>query len=196
MSEEWKWIKGYEGLYMVSNLGKIKSFRKPGDGYIRSMKNQKGDYLRFNLYNSNGIRKTKGVHVLVASAFLGEIPPGWQVHHMDGNKQNNSVANLEIVCPKEHREETKRMHPQIVTGMVNYNRYVRTREIQQYTMDGVLVASYPNAKEAGLATGICGRNILQVASGTPYDTKGNTRKQAGGYVWKFSEESEVLTCEV
>ena len=196
MSEEWKWIKGYEGLYMVSSLGRIKSFLKHSDGYIRSMKNQKGDYLRFNLYDKNGIRKTKSIHVLVASAFIGEITPGWQVHHIDGDKQNNAVSNLEIVCPKDHRVETKRMHPQIVTGMVNYNRYVRTREVQQYTMDGVFIASYPNAKEAGLATGICGRNILQVASGTPYDTKGNTRKQAGGYVWKFTEESEVMACEV
>ena len=118
------------------------------------------------------------------------------MHHIDGDKQNNAVSNLEIVCPKDHRVETKRMHPQIVTGMVNYNRYVRPREVQQYTMDGVFIASYPNAKEAGLATGICGRNILHVASGTPYDTKGNTRKQAGGYVWKFTEESEVMSCEV
>lgn len=181
---------------MVSSRGEIKSFLKDSDGYIRSMKNKNGDYLRLNLYDQNGNRKTKSIHVLVASAFIGEITLGWQVHHIDGNKQNNAVSNLEIVCPKDHRVETKRMHPQIVTGMVNYNRYVRTREVQQYTMDGVFIASYPNAKEAGLATGICGRNILQVASGTPYDTKGNTRKQAGGYVWKFTEKSEVMACGV
>ena len=196
MTEEWKWISGYSGLYMVSNLGRIKSFRKHSDGYVLSTKNCKGDYLRINLYDSNRIRVTKGIHVLVASAFIGEIPSGWQVHHIDGNKQNNEVSNLAIVCPLEHREETKRMHPQIVTGMVNYNRYVRTRKVQQYTTDGVFIAAYPNAKEAGLATGVCSRNILQVASSTPYNAKGNTRKQAGGYVWKFTEENEVTACGV
>lgn len=196
MIEQWKWINGYEGLYMVSNFGRIKSFRKHTDGYILSNKNRKGDYLRINLYDDNRIRITKGIHVIVASAFIGKIPLGWQVHHIDGNKQNNAVSNLEIVCPKDHWLETKKMHPQIVTGMVNYNRYVRTRKVQQYTIDGVLISSYPNAKEAGLATGVCGRNILQVASGTPYDAKGNTRKQAGGYVWKFSKESEAMQCEV
>lgn len=196
MSEEWKWISGYVGLYMVSSLGRIKSFRKHTGGYIRSNKNCKGDYLRINLYDSNRVRKTKGVHVLVASAFIGEIPPGWHVHHIDGNKQNNAASNLVIVCPKDHRLETKRMHPQIVSGMVNYNRYVRARVVQQYTMDGAFIAQYPNAKEAGLATGICGRNILQVASGTPYNAKGKTRKQAGGYVWKFTKESEAMGFEV
>jgi len=196
MSEEWKWISGYEGLYMISSLGRIKSFRKHTDGYVLSIKNRKGDYLRINLYDSNKIRITKGVHVLVARAFIEEPPPGWQVHHIDGNKQNNAVSNLEIVCPKDHRVETKRMHPQIVTGMVNYNRYVRTREVQQYTVDGAFIASYPNAKEAGFATGVCSRNILQVASSTPYNAKGSTRKQAGGYVWKFSEKSEAKRCEI
>lgn len=128
MSEEWKWVKGYEGLYMVS----------------------------------------------------------------DGCKQNNVASNLEIIQPREHRKETKKMKPQITNGMVTYNRFVRPREIHQYTADGVCIASYPNAKEAGLATGICSRNILQVASGTPYNSKGKTRKQAGGFIWKFKKESEVV----
>lgn len=195
MSEEWRWIKGYEGRYMVSNHGKIKSFLKHCEGYICSVKNQTGDYLRFNLYDSNGILKTKGVHVLVASTFIGEIPFGYEVHHIDGDKQNNSVSNLEIVSPKAHWIETKRMHPQIVSGMVTYNKCVRPKKIQQYTIDGVLVATYQNAKEAGLATGICHRNILQVASGTPYNAKGSTRKQAGGYVWSFKKEARDL-CEI
>lgn len=190
MSEEWKWIDGYEGIYMVSDLGRLKSFRKNQEGYILSNRNQKGDYLKVNLYDRERNRETKGIHVLVASAFIGQIPSGWHVHHMDGNKQNNAVTNLKIVHPKKHRLETKRAHPQIVDGMVNYNRYVRTRSVRQYTMDGDLLASYPNAMEASRATGVCKRNILQVASGTPYNAKGKTRKQAGGYVWRFAEKRD------
>lgn len=181
---------------MVSNLGRIKSFLKYNDGYIRSVKNSKEDYLRIVLCGRGNVRKTKGIHALVASAFIGDIPPGWQVHHIDGDKQNNTVSNLEIIHPREHRAETKRMYPQIEAGMVNYNKYVKPREVQQYTIDDVLVASYPNAMEASRATGVCHRNILQVADGTPYDAKGNMRKQAGGYVWKFKKESEGMLCEI
>lgn len=196
MNEEWKWVEGYEGLYMVSSLGNAKSFRKHKGGYILSIKNANGDYLRINLFDANGARKTIGIHVLVAKTFIGEIPAGWQVHHIDGNKQNNAVFNLEIVRPQDHRTETKRMNPQIETGMVNYNKYVRPREVLQYTLDGILVASYPNAKEAGLATGVCHRNILQVAAETPYNEKGSTRRQAGGYVWKFAKKGDVVSYEI
>lgn len=196
MIEEWKWIKNYEGIYMVSSLGRVKSFREHKDGYILSNKNQTGDYLRVNLYDKNRRLTTKGIHVLVASAFIGDIPAGHQVHHIDGNKQNNAVSNLSIVHPRDHRAETLKTRPQILSGMVTYNKHVRPKEIQQYTIDGILVASYPNAKEAGLATGVCARNILQVARGTPFNTNGNTRKQAGGYVWKFKKEREVMMCDI
>lgn len=180
---------------MISDGGRVKSFRKYENGYILSTINKSGDYLKVNLYDRNRSRVTKGIHVLVAAAFLGEIPEGWQVHHIDGNKQNNVVSNLEIIHPKEHRKETVSAHPQVDGGMRNYNRFVRPKTILQYAMDGSLVASYPNAKEAGLATGICSRNILAVASGTPFNAKGGKRKQAGGYIWKYEKESEVMPCE-
>ena len=51
---------------------------------------------------------------------------------------------------------------------------------------------YCNAMEASRNTGVCGRNILQVANKEPYNSKGSVRKQAGGYVWKFEKESEVM----
>lgn len=194
--ERWKWIDGYEGIYMISDFGRVKSFRKYEAGYILSNINKNGDYLRMNLYDSSGKRTTKGIHILVAAAFLGDIPKGWHVHHIDGNKQNNAARNLEIIHPKDHRAETVRVHPQINDGIRNYNKYVKTKAILQYTLDDTLVKSYPNAKEAGMATGICSRNILMVASKTPFNTRGGVRKQAGGYIWKFAEESEVMPCEV
>ena len=180
---------------MISDLGRIKSFRKCENGYILSNRNKTGDYLRINLYDVRRKRITKGIHVLVAAAFLGEVPRGWQVHHIDGNKQNNAASNLEIIHPKEHRIETVRANPQVDDGMRNYNRFVRPKTVLQYTLDGSFVNSYPNAKEAGLATGICSRNILAVASGTPFNASGAVRKQAGGYIWKYAKESEVMPCE-
>ena len=67
-----------------------------------------------------------------------------------------------------------------------------TIEICQYTIDGQLLATYSNGEIAGKITGVCPRNILQVANKQPYNNSGHVRKQAGGYVWKFADESEVM----
>ena len=194
-NEVWKWIKGYEGLYKISNRGRVKSFRKYKDGYILSNQDRNGWYLTINLFDACGRRKTTRIHVLVAEAFIGKIPIGYHVHHKDGNKQNNIVENLCISHPRAHRAVTEKEKPQIITGMVNYNRFQRPKQILQYTKDGYFIAKYANAKIASDLTGVCQRNILQVASGTPFNENGNVRKQAGGYVWKFADESEVMNCE-
>lgn len=192
MKEEWKWVKGYDGLYQISNFGRLKSFHKYSEsGYILSNTNQKGWYFTVNLLK-DGKRTTNRIHVLVAEAFIGEIPRGYHVHHKDGNKQNNRVDNLEIIHPKKHRKETEKICPQIVTGMNNYNKYERPKHIIQYDLDNHFIAEYANAEIASRLTGICQRNILQVAGKTPFNNKGNIRKQAGGYIWKFAEESEVV----
>ena len=196
MTEEWKWIKGYEGIYQISNHGRLKSFRESEGGYILSIKNKNGWYLTVNLFDGEGQRKTKRIHVLVAEAFIGEIPRGYQVHHKDGDKQNNTVGNLAIIHPSQHRKETEKVNPQITAGMVKYNQFQRPKRVRQYTSDGYFIAEYANAQIASELTGVCQRNILQVAHRTPFNSKGNIRKQAGGYVWMFAEEREVMRCEI
>lgn len=192
MKEEWKDIKGYEGLYQISNYGRLKSFKKNDKGYIMSNKNSKGWYLTVVLLDSAGIRKTERIHVLVAKHFIGDIPKGYHVHHKDGDKQNNFVKNLEIIHPRKHWFETEKSNHRVLQGLNDYNRYKKTKKIRQFTMDGVFLAEYVNGEIASRMTGICQRNILQVASKTPFNSKGSVRKQAGGYVWKFSNESEVV----
>lgn len=59
MIEEWKWIKGYEGRYSISNMGRLKSYLSDKDGKILSMKNQYGWYFTTNLLDDNGKRNTK-----------------------------------------------------------------------------------------------------------------------------------------
>ena len=191
MKEEWKDITGYEGLYQISNYGRLKSFKKNNQGYIMSNKNSKGWYLTVVLTNSFVRRKTDRIHVLVAKHFIGDIPKGYHVHHKDGNKQNNFVGNLEIIHPSSHWHETEKNNHRVIQGLNDYNRYTKTRKIQQFTLDGVFLAEYVNGEVASRMTGICQRNILQVASKTPFNSKGNTRKQAGGYIWRFSDEGVV-----
>ena len=90
--EIWKDCKGYEGLYQVSNLGRIWSIK--GQRYLKGCEDKDG-YLRINLKAKNGKAKTERVHRLVAIAFIPN-PLGLPVvNHKDENKQNNAVDNLE-----------------------------------------------------------------------------------------------------
>lgn len=159
------------------------------NGHIMSNKNKNGWYFTVNLYDERNKCHTARIHTLVAKHFIGEIPKGYHVHHIDGNKQNNLVTNLKIVHPSEHRKETAKMFPQVKTGIIRYNQYERPKTIYMYDTDGNYLASFPNATVASIITGICSRNILQVANKNEYKP-GKVRKTAGGFVWKF--ESEVI----
>lgn len=193
LKEEWKWIKEFEGIYKVSNFGRVKSFKKTDEGYVLSNQNASGDYLRIVLIDAlNNRKKSIAIHVLVAEHFIGERPKGFHVHHKDGNKQNNIFTNLEYIHPKEHRKETEKICPQIITGIVNYNKHKKAVPIRQYTKDGEYIAEYANSEIASRITGVCRRNILQVAGKTPFNSNGSVRKQAGGYIWKYANESEVV----
>ena len=101
--EIWKDIEGYEGLYQVSNLGRVKScvhFTHKKDTILKeNIKN--GGYVYVNLYKNR--RGTKFyVHRLVAKAFLTQYKDKNYVNHIDCNKQNNKVDNLEYCTQKEN----------------------------------------------------------------------------------------------
>ena len=96
MKEQWKDIKGYEGKYQISNLGRVKSL-----DYHRSGKEKeiipvlkKTGYYQVNLY-LNGRYKTKRIHRLVAEAFVDNENNCSIVNHIDGDKTNNCASNLE-----------------------------------------------------------------------------------------------------
>lgn len=100
LEEIWKPIKSFEGLYEVSNWGRVKSLSKFRDGEIRGEKILKiivkpDGYTLVNLYYAPKKFKAKYVHRLVADAFLPNPNNYPQVNHKDENKQNNRVDNLE-----------------------------------------------------------------------------------------------------
>lgn len=107
MEEIWKDIKGYEGLYQVSNTGMIRSFISNGSGsrcnengyYILSTKSKEGVYLTVGLHKDR-LCKSFRVHRIVATTFLGEN--NLYVNHIDGNKLNNRLGNLEFVSAREN----------------------------------------------------------------------------------------------
>lgn len=90
MKEIWKDIKGYEGLYHISNLGRVKN----ANGLILSSANNGKGYCIVSLYR-NGKQKTHRIHRLVAIAFIPNPNNLPEVNHKDEKKENNEVSNLE-----------------------------------------------------------------------------------------------------
>jgi hypothetical protein len=98
--ENWKDVKGYELIYKVSNLGNVKSLKYGKENILKPGKNSTG-YLVVVLYKDK-IKKTIKVHQLVAQSFLSHNINGYEkvIDHIDDNKLNNNVDNLQIVTPR------------------------------------------------------------------------------------------------
>lgn len=191
--EIWKPVPGFEGLYEVSNLGRLKSYKQDPRGKILNLTNAKGDYLRVVLQGIGKQRKSTSVHRLVAEAFIPNESGLPEVNHKDGNRQNNKAENLEWCTTAENIRHAINMHPIQLAAMHRYNTEIRPHPIIQLTKDGKIVNRFRNGADASRETGICHRNILQAAHGTD-NGRGFKRKTAGGYVWRFEEE--VSFCEV
>jgi hypothetical protein len=106
MSEEWRDIPGFEGKYQVSTLGNVRSIdRTVGSrvysGRILRPRLEKRGYLRLTL-SSGSFRKTDSVHRLVAIAFIENPQNLPAVNHIDGNKTNNKLENLEWVTHSQN----------------------------------------------------------------------------------------------
>lgn len=91
IKELWKPIEGYEGLYSVSTLGRIKSYHK--DGLVLKPRLKANGYLQVVL--QNGKPKHVSIHRLVARAFIPNPEELSYVNHIDGDKTNNNIDNLE-----------------------------------------------------------------------------------------------------
>jgi hypothetical protein len=116
MDEIWKDIPNYEGLYQVSNLGRVKSVsRRMWSGSVyytskeRILKNQLGSsgYYKVNL-NKNGIKTNHNIHVLVGMAFHDHVPNGYDdlIDHINENKLDNRAENLQITDQSHNMRKT------------------------------------------------------------------------------------------
>jgi len=119
MEEIWKDIKGYEGLYQASNLGRIKSLSRwirnsPNGGMmltkdriIKQIIDTRG-YFCVNIYKETK-RKKMSVHQLIAMAFLDHVPNGYKVvvDHVDNDKLNNKLENLQLTTNRHNSSKDK-----------------------------------------------------------------------------------------
>lgn len=178
--EIWKDIPEYEGLYQASNLGRIKSLeryvntyngkakcKKLINGKILKANYTKNGYLKVSL-SKNGKLKTFLVHLLVIRTFAGNNL--LYTDHIDCNKSNNNLSNLEYVTPKEN------------TIRAWKNNLVSRKEnkIDQYDMDNKFIKTWFNCGDIEKELNINHSNIIKCCK--------NKRLSAGGYIWKYHIE--------
>ena len=177
--EVWKDIAGYEGLYQISSLGNVKSLN-----YNRTKKERiltpgkRGSGYLFVCLCKVGKSKKFNIHRLVGDAFI-ENPKNFpQVNHIDEDKTNNCVDNLEWCTAKYNMNFGTRGARDLETKKLR-NRKNAEKSVLQFTKDGKFVNEYHSISEAERNTGIYQSNIVQCC-------KNRKRyKSAGGYIWKY-----------
>lgn len=175
MEEIWKPAVGFEGLYEVSNLGRVKSlnYRRTGKERIlkpRRIEKKSGNvYYAVHLYK-DGKAYDKPVHRLVAEAFIPNPDNLPEVNHKDENPLNNHVGNLEW-CTQSY----------------NYNYGTRiqriaeklSKPVYQYSLDGKLIKEWSSTREIERQTGYSNSYISKCCSGK--------YKTAYGFIWRYKE---------
>lgn len=160
MEEIWKDIPNYEGLYQVSSFGNIKSlarkvyyndhrgFRINNERKLKPNKNIQG-YLYVILYN-NGTKKTYMCHKLVAMAFLNHIPCGFDlvVNHINFNKTDNNVNNLEIVTMRENSNQKHLQSSSKYVGVRYVKRDKKWMSAIVYKNKSIYLGKFDNEEEA------------------------------------------------
>lgn len=167
MDEVWKDIKGYEGLYQVSNLGRVKRLKgkyMKSDKLLKQVTLDSG-YIAVGLCKHNKAKNFR-VHRLVAEAFIPNPEEKPQVNHINEDKTNNMVSNLEWMTAKE-----------------NNNYGTRTQRTSK-PVKAIDIANgeyniYCSISECARQLGLHQPNICQCLKGKC--------KQIGGYIFEYSK---------
>jgi len=179
-------IKGYEGLYTISDDGIVRGLErvvqrvgvgkgghacKPMTVKAKALKSYlaKNGYYVVNL-NKDGVSKTTYIHHIIASHFIGERPKGYTINHIDGNKTNNSIYNLEYCTYLENNQHAKRLG-------LNKHRvcdYTKRVPVSAYK-NGVYISDFDNCREAEIALDC--HHVSSIVNGK--------RKSSNGYTFKL-----------
>lgn len=185
MEEIWKDIRGYEGLYQVSNLGNVKSLNWRNQGVQKNLwlKPHNRGYLQVELAK-DGKKKCFVVHRLVADAFVPN-PNGFpQVNHKDEVKTNNASENLEWCTRSYNAKYSLVRHPERTPNGCVHRRGCRHKgantntPIAQIGANGEVVKVWGCSRDIFLETGMSDWSISECCRGN--------RKTAYGYKWQYA----------
>ena len=184
MNEIWKDIPGYEGLYQVSNLGRVKSLGRyvkkrsklafQDERMLCSPKDKYG-YLIVTLCRE-GKPKKKKVHRLVAQAFIPNPENKETVNHINGDKNNNTAMNL------EWNTSTENLKHAYAVGLNGRNHFINNKNskaVAQFDKNLNFIKIHPSMQEAG-RNGFSVNEICKCCKG-----KIKTHK---GYIWKYAKD--------
>lgn len=207
MSEIWKPVVGYEGLYEVSDKGRVKSLHYYGGDrqVVMSLSRRRDGYLYVGL-SKDGKCRHHMVHRLVATAFI-KNPDGLEmVNHKDEVRDNNRVENLEWCTRSYNQIYSMNLHPERRQVFGNNFKDKATGEslsprtkhipvkyfepIEQRTLDDEYIRTFEHLAQAAMDTGLQTGNIKAVcdrnARTTPKKTHKNYVSQCGGFVWRYA----------
>ena len=174
MKEEWRDIKGFEGKYMVSNLGRVKSLnynRTGKEGIMKGVDNSYG-YLQVKLHKE-GKRKNYLVHVLVATAFLDNPQNLPIINHKNEIKSDNRVSNLEWCSysyNNSYNDKGKKIGEKLSKPVLAIHK-----------ING-LILEFSSIMEAERETGINNGGITQCCQGK--------RNSAGDFYWMYANVND------
>lgn len=173
MIEKWKPIKNFEGLYEISNFGRLKSLpRATTSGGIIKTRLTRG-YETTHICK-NGKHYEVKIHRLVAQAFISNPNNLPQVNHKDENKINNRVDNLEW-CNSSYNNKYGTRLERIATKI--------RKRISQYDTLGNFISNYSSSIEAEQKTGFSASGIRHALV--------NKTHFAYGYIWKYAEDGDA-----
>lgn len=189
--ETWLPIKGYEGIYEISNLGRVKrlAYDKNVCGGSkqhcceRILKPQirKHGYLAVSISKNNKM-KSYLIHRLVAIAFISNPNNLPQVNHKDENPSNNNVENLEW-CDQRYNSNYGTSKERISTKLKNG---ILSKPVEQYDKHGNLINEFPSAIEASRVLHISVSGIVSCCNGN------KKYSHCGGYQWKYKNDNKVI----
>ena len=177
--ETWKDIPNYEGIYQVSNLGRVKSLKRPyrrKEKILKSKINSSG-YYQVELWK-NSIEKKYLVHRLVWLAFNGPIPENMQVNHINEIKSDNRLLNLNLMMPKENTNwgtGIERRAKKQINGKYS-------KPVLQFDLNDNFIKEFPSIKQVERETGFDQGNIIKCCKGK--------LKTAYNYKWKYKENKK------
>lgn len=181
--EEWKDIIGYENVYQVSNLGRVRRIGEysnqsgktwSSNKVLKPANNSKGYYF-VHLSKNNKVSR-KYVHRLVAEAFIPNPENKAAVNHINCDRSDNRVENLEWTTYRENNDYSLQV---MRNAGNNKHNNKSSRPVEQIDLNGNVIKEYPSYREAERQTGISG--IDKVCAGSKY------RKTAGGYKWRYKD---------